>query len=86
MPFDTGANGLLNRRAVESHMFNTFISNIKITVADGSGMKGCMDGKLECNVVNTANYEGFNQLSPLEWSTTSTNGLTMELLSFDGFY
>ena len=86
MLFDTGANGSLNHRDVESHMFNSFMSNVKITVADGGGMKGCMDGKMKCNVVNTANYEGFNQFSPLEWSTTTTNGLAMELLSFDEFY
>ena len=86
MLFDTGANGSLNHRDVESHMFNTFISNVNITVADGGGMKGCMDGKLKSNVVNTANYEGFNQFSPLEWSTTTTNELAMELLSFDKFY
>ena len=65
MLFDTGANGSLNHRDVKSHMFNTFISNVKITVADGGGMKGCMDGKLKCNVVKTAKYEGFNQISPL---------------------
>ena len=86
MLFDTGANGSLNHRDVESSMFNSFMSNVNITVADGGGMKGCMDGKLKCNVVNTAKYEGIPQLSPLEWSTTTTNGLSMELLSFDEFY
>ena len=86
MLFDTGANGSLNHLDVDSRMFNSVISNVNITVADGGGMKGCMDGKLKCNVVNTANYEGFNQFSPLKWSTTTTNGLAIELLSFDEFY
>ena len=94
MLFDTGANGSLNHRDVESHMFNSFISNVNITVADGGGMKGCMDGKLKCNVVNTANYEGFNQFPPLEcndllqlqtdwqWSYS----LSMKFTETDGAY
>ena len=86
MCFDTGANGSLNHRDVESHMINSIMANVKIIVADGGGMKGCMDGKLRCNVINTADHEGFNQFTPLEWSTTTTNGLAMELLSVDEFY
>ena len=44
MLFDTGANGSLNHRDVESHMIHSFISNVNITAADGGGMKACTDG------------------------------------------
>ena len=84
--FDTGANGSLNHRDVEQYLLNAVKSRSSITVADGNVMQGCCDGKLNCMVVNTANHEGFNWQTPFQYSTTTTEGLAMELLSFDEFY
>jgi site-specific DNA-cytosine methylase len=86
MLFDSGANGSLNHRDVESYLIDSVKSAVYITVADGGGMKGYVDGKLKCMVVNTANHKGFPEQTPMEFSTTTTSGLAMELLSFDEFY
>ena len=86
--FDSGANGSLNHRDVESYLIDSVKSAVYnvITVADGGGMKGYVDGKLKCMVVNTANHKGFPEQTPMEFSIRTTSGLAMELLSFDEFY
>jgi hypothetical protein len=86
MLFDSGANGSLSHRDLESHLFNSVKSAVNITVADGGSMKGCVDGNVNCMVVNTANQEGFLNETPFSFTTTTTSGLAMELLSFDEFY
>ena len=88
--FDTGANGSLNHRDldVEQYLTEVYKSNAKITVADDNIMRGCMDGKLNCMVLNTPGYDNHEWQTPFQASTTTvtTPGLSTELLSFDEFY
>ena len=55
-------------------------------VAGGGLMKGCVGGNVNCMVVNTANRERFLDETRFSFSTTTTSGIQMELLSFDAFY
>ena len=84
--FDTGANGSLSHRSVEEYLLHAVKSNSKITVADGNVMSGCSDGLLKCMVINTAKHKGFQNMTPFQFNTTTSDGLAMELLSFDEFY
>ena len=84
--FDTGANGSLSHRDVEEYLLDAVKSSSKITVADGNCMSGSTDGLLKCMVVNSARQKGFQNMTPFQFNTTTSDGLAMELLSFDEFY
>ena len=84
--FDTGANGSLCKRDVERWLSNAKPSSTSITVANKETLIGQMDGTLRCNVLNTAGHEGLPQNTEFSFNTTTTDGVAMELLSFDEFY
>ena len=84
--FDTGANGSLNHRDVEPYLEDSCYSNNRIGVANGGQMKGCSDGTLRCSILNTVGNTNSDLKTELKHSTTTTDGLSMELFSFDEFY
>ena len=84
--FDTGANGSLCKRDIEQWLSNPSPSSVNITVANQESLVGCVDGRVHCNVLNTARHSGMAQSTSFSFNTTTTDGLAMELLSFDEFY
>ena len=84
--FDTGANGSLNHRDVEPYLEDSCYSNNRIGVVNGGQMKGCSDGTLRCSILNTVGNTNSDWKTELKHSTTTTDGLAMELFSFDEFY
>ena len=84
--FDIGANGSLNHRDVEPYLEDSKSSNNNIGVANGGQMKGCSDGTLRCSILDTVGHTGCDWKTELKHNTTTTDGLTLELFSFDEFY
>ena len=85
--FDTGANGSLNHRDVEPYLIDACCSKNKIEVAkEGESLHGYSDGKLMCSVLNTVGNPNCEWKTELKHNTTTADGLTLELFSFDEFY
>jgi site-specific DNA-cytosine methylase len=85
MMFDTGANGCINFRDVESWMLNASESNTRITVANGKHMAVGMDGTLPIRVLNTAGITGVEYEQDFSIQTTTADS-ALELFSFDPLY
>ena len=87
MLLDTGANGSLNYKELETALHKALPSKYTIAVADKSStMPGSLDGQLSLNVINTTHQKGIPQQTQLVINTTTVESLRTELLSFDELY
>ena len=85
MLFDTGANGSLNFRDLESKLTEAVRSRCNVTVANKEKLVVGLDGKLNMCMINTAGGKGVTK-GPTLIINTTTADVSMELFSFDELY
>ena len=83
---DTGANVNLNHTDVEPALHNAENSNYLIQVANSQQMRGSRDGDLTMNVINSQNYNGIPDVTPVIKQVTTASRLGRELFSIDDLY